>query len=411
MSDLRRWGGFVFLWGERVSREIFTEYGERCTPHRAHTHRPGPDRRTRIEPHMTEHPPAEVEGSGERSAVAAGDAVPAVDVTGLVKSFGEVAALGGVDLRVPDGAFFSLLGPSGSGKTTLLRVIAGFERPTSGAVHLYGRDVTGTAPFERDVNTVFQDLALFPHMTVARNIEYGLAAAGVPRATRRERVEDILATVRLEGFGGRAISAMSGGQRQRVALARALVNRPRVLLLDEPLGALDAKLREEMQVELKAIQRAVGITFVFVTHDQAEALSMSDQVAVFNSGRIEQVGTPEEIYERPATGFVASFVGASNIVSGTAARGLLGRDGTYLIRPERIHVAEEEPGASAGAASGTVREVSYLGPSTRLLVEVDDGPVFVVIAPNTSAARPPARGTRVVLAWDADGVRPLPDRA
>ena len=360
---------------------------------------------------MTEHPPAEVEGSGQRSAAVPGDAVPAVEVTGLVKSFGDVSALGGVDLRVPDGAFFSLLGPSGSGKTTLLRVIAGFERPTSGAVRLYGRDVTGTAPFERDVNTVFQDLALFPHMTVARNIEYGLAAAGVPRATRRERVEDVLATVRLEGFGGRAISAMSGGQRQRVALARALVNRPRVLLLDEPLGALDAKLREEMQVELKAIQRAVGITFVFVTHDQAEALSMSDQVAVFNSGHIEQVGAPEEIYEQPATGFVASFVGASNIVAGKVARGLLGRDGTYLIRPERIRVAEQEPGGSAGAASGTVREVSYLGPSTRLLVDVDDGPVFVVIAPNTTAARPPARGTRVVLAWESDGVQPLPDRA
>ncbi|HEY3685821.1 MAG TPA: ABC transporter ATP-binding protein [Streptosporangiaceae bacterium] len=354
---------------------------------------------------MPEHPPAEV-GSGERSAAPTAPAEPgepAVEVTGLTKTFGNVEALRGVDLTVPNGAFFSLLGPSGSGKTTLLRLVAGFETPTSGTVRLSGRDITASAPFERDVNTVFQDLALFPHMSVERNIEYGLSAAGVPRAERRTRVAEVLATVRLEGYEQRAISAMSGGQRQRVALARALVNRPRVLLLDEPLGALDAKLREEMQVELKAIQRAVGITFVFVTHDQAEALSMSDQVAVFSDGRVEQVGSPEEIYEHPATGFVASFVGASNIVGGAAARELLGRDGTYLIRPERVR-------AGGTGVPGTVSEVSYQGPTTRLLVRLDDGPVFVVIAPNTGAdARVPERGARVSLTWDADAVQHLPD--
>ena len=354
---------------------------------------------------MPEQSPADVDGSAERSVVSdTGEGAPAVEVSGLVKTFGRVEALRGVDLTVPDGAFFSLLGPSGSGKTTLLRLIAGFEHPSSGVVRLSGTDVTRAAPFERDVNTVFQDLALFPHMTVEKNIEYGLAASGVPRAQRRERVADVLATVRLEGFQRRAISAMSGGQRQRVALARALVNRPRVLLLDEPLGALDAKLREEMQVELKAIQRAVGITFVFVTHDQAEALSMSDSVAVFNNGRIEQVGTPEEIYERPATGFVASFVGASNLISGAAAPELLGRDGTYLIRPERIRLD------TGDGAPGTVSEVSYLGPSTRLLVELEAGPILEVVRPNAGAERPPGRGSRVSLSWDADAVQPLPDR-
>ena len=353
---------------------------------------------------MPEQSPPDVDGSPERSvAPDTGAGAPAVEVAGLVKTFGRVEALRGVDLSVPDGAFFSLLGPSGSGKTTLLRMIAGFEQPTSGVVRLSGTDVTGAAPFERDINTVFQDLALFPHMTVEKNIEYGLAASGVPRAERRERVEDVLATVRLEGFQRRAISAMSGGQRQRVALARALVNRPRVLLLDEPLGALDAKLREEMQVELKSIQRAVGITFIFVTHDQAEALSMSDGVAVFHDGRIEQVGPPEEIYERPATSFVASFVGASNLISGAAAAELAGGDGTYLIRPERIRI-----GTGEGAA-GTVSEVSYLGPSTRLLVELDAGPVLAVVRPNTGAERPPARGARVSLTLDSGAIQPLPE--
>jgi len=362
---------------------------------------------------MPEHPAAKADGaSDERPVTDSEPEPPAVEVTGLSKSYGHIHALDAVDLTIPDGAFFSLLGPSGSGKTTLLRLIAGFERPTGGTVHLGGRDVTRAAPFERDVNTVFQDFALFGHMSVARNIAYGLAAAKVPRAERRERVADVLDTVRLAGFGDRAIEAMSGGQRQRVALARALVNRPKVLLLDEPLGALDAKLREQMQVELTAIQRTVGITFVFVTHDQSEALSMSDRVAVFNEGRIEQVGTPAEIYERPYTDFVASFVGTSNILTGALAHDLLGRDGTYLIRPERAALVASPDQAPNGTqtASGVVREVSYLGPSTRTLVELDAGPQFVVSRPNTepSADTAPARGAPIVVAWHPAAVLPLP---
>ena len=248
------------------------------------------------------------------------DGAPAVRLRGLRKVFGtggaEVVAVDGVDLDVADGEFFSMLGPSGSGKTTVLRLVAGFELPTAGTVELGGRDVTRLAPFERDVNTVFQDYALFPHLDVLGNVEYGLRVRKVARAERRARAEQALATVRLEGFGGRRPGQLSGGQRQRVALARALVNRPRVLLLDEPLGALDLKLREEMQVELKAIQREVGITFVFVTHDQEEALTLSDRVAVFSKGRIEQVGTPREVYERPVSAFVAGFVGTSNLLPG-----------------------------------------------------------------------------------------------
>ncbi|MEV1178724.1 ATP-binding cassette domain-containing protein, partial [Nonomuraea sp. NPDC049784] len=257
----------------------------------------------------------------------------AVGLRGLRKEFGSVTAVDGIDLDVRDGEFFAMLGPSGSGKTTVLRMIAGFEAPTAGRVELGGRDVTRLAPFERDVNTVFQDYALFPHMAVLANVEYGLRVKKVPRAERRERARDALRSVRLEGFEDRRPGQLSGGQRQRVALARALVNRPRVLLLDEPLGALDLKLREEMQVELKELQREVGITFLFVTHDQEEALTMSDRVAVFDQGRIEQVGTPAEVYERPATEFVAGFVGTSNLISGAAAEKVLGRAGTYSIRP------------------------------------------------------------------------------
>lgn len=225
----------------------------------------------------------------------------AIRLQGLRKAFGETTAVAGVDLDIADGEFFSMLGPSGSGKTTVLRMIAGFESPTAGRIELAGQEVTGLAPFERDVHTVFQDYALFPHMTVEQNVAYGLKVRKVPKAERLQQAREALADVRLEGFGARRPSQLSGGQRQRVALARALVGRPRVLLLDEPLGALDLKLREQMQVELKAIQREVGITFVFVTHDQEEALTMSDRIAVFNQGRIEQVGTPAEIYERPAT--------------------------------------------------------------------------------------------------------------
>src|SRR5690349_23468056 len=246
-----------------------------------------------------------------------------------------------------------MLGPSGSGKTTVLRLIAGFELPTAGTVELGGRDVTRLAPFERDVNTVFQDYALFPHLDVLGNVEYGLRVRKVPKAQRRERAEQALATVRLEGFGRRRPGQLSGGQRQRVALARALVNRPRVLLLDEPLGALDLKLREEMQVELKAIQREVGITFVFVTHDQEEALTLSDRIAVFNAGRIEQVGPASEVYDSPATAFVAGFVGTSNLLQGTVAREVLGREGSFGIRPEKLRVLAD--GATPGDRERTTR--------------------------------------------------------
>jgi putative spermidine/putrescine transport system ATP-binding protein len=261
---------------------------------------------------------------------------PAIRLTGLTKSFGNVHAVAGVDLDIADGEFFSMLGPSGSGKTTVLRLIAGFETPTAGRIELGGVDVTARAPFERDVNTVFQDYALFPHMTVAQNVEYGLRIRKIAKPRRRAMATEALDAVRLPDFGPRKPHQLSGGQRQRVALARALVNRPKVLLLDEPLGALDLKLREEMQVELKAIQRQVGITFIFVTHDQEEALTMSDRVAVFNAGRIAQVGPPAEVYERPHSPFVAGFVGTSNMLTGAAARELLGTDGTFSVRPEKI---------------------------------------------------------------------------
>jgi putative spermidine/putrescine transport system ATP-binding protein len=339
----------------------------------------------------------------------------AVCLRGLRKVFGTgpdaVTAVDGVDLDVADGEFFSMLGPSGSGKTTVLRLVAGFELPTAGAIELGGVDVTRKAPFERDVNTVFQDYALFPHLDVLGNVEYGLRVRKVPRAERRVRVAQALATVRLEGFAARRPGQLSGGQRQRVALARALVNRPRVLLLDEPLGALDLKLREEMQVELKAIQREVGITFVFVTHDQEEALSLSDRVAVFNRGRIEQVGSPREVYGRPATAFVAGFVGTSNLLSSDASSALLGVPALHTVRPERITLVP--PGAALPdgrvVAGGTVREVVYAGASTRLVVDLDAGGELVALAPSNGPGEADdevRRGDRVRLAWrPADAYR------
>jgi putative spermidine/putrescine transport system ATP-binding protein len=323
--------------------------------------------------------------------------IPAIRLTGLRKSFGQVEAVAGVDLEIADGEFFSMLGPSGSGKTTVLRMIAGFELPTGGTVHLGGVDVTTRAPFERDVNTVFQDYALFPHMTVAQNIAYGLKIRKVPRAERRQRVEGILATVRLAGFGDRRPSQLSGGQRQRVALARALVNRPKVLLLDEPLGALDLKLREEMQVELKVIQREVGITFVFVTHDQEEALTMSDRVAVFHEGRIAQVGTPDEIYERPGSAFVAGFVGTSNLITGDAAEKLLGSAGTFSVRPEKIHIDRAEtvePADGEVTAPGRITEVIYAGPVTRYAVDLDAGASLIALQQNLTTSSSQAREHR-----------------
>ncbi len=328
-----------------------------------------------------------------------------VRLEGVVKRFGEVVAVAGIDLDVRAGEFFSMLGPSGSGKTTSLRMIAGFEHPSEGVVYLGGRDVTTLPPYQRDVNTVFQDYALFPHMDVGQNVGYGLRVKKVAKDERLRRVGEVLDMVRLAGFERRKPAQLSGGQRQRVALARALVNRPRVLLLDEPLGALDLKLREEMQVELKRIQHEVGITFVYVTHDQDEALAMSDRIAVFNLGRIEQVGTPAEVYEDPTTEFVAGFVGTSNVLSGEAARAVRGDGAPFTVRPEKIRMlpAAGEAGSSSVRTSGTVREVVYLGERTRYLVDLDAGGTLVVVEQNrevSSAEAVAARGVTVRLAWD-----------
>jgi putative spermidine/putrescine transport system ATP-binding protein len=328
---------------------------------------------------------------------------PSIRLRDLAKTFGSVRAVDGVDLDVADGEFFSMLGPSGSGKTTVLRMIAGFEQPTRGTVELGGRDVTAEPPFTRDVNTVFQDYALFPHMNVVENVEYGLRVKKVPRSERRRRAAEALETVRLGSHAARRPSQLSGGQRQRVALARALVNRPRVLLLDEPLGALDLKLRREMQIELKQIQRDVGITFVFVTHDQEEALTLSDRIAVFHEGRVQQVATPRELYEAPASSFVAGFVGTSNLLAGSTARAVLGKDGVFGIRPEKIHLDEALAGATT--VEGVIREVVYRGSTNHYVVELDvpgDRTSLTVLRQNLhTTAEEPAdrRGDRVRLAW------------
>jgi putative spermidine/putrescine transport system ATP-binding protein len=338
--------------------------------------------------------PAERESETANRADPAAE--PDVRLRGLRKLYGEVVAVDGVDLDVARGEFFTMLGPSGSGKTTTLRLIAGFESPDEGTISLRGRDVSGEPPYARDVNTVFQDYALFPHMTVGENVAYGLKIKRIPRVERRTRVDEALETVQLAGYGGRRPAQLSGGQRQRVALARALVNRPQVLLLDEPLGALDLKLRQEMQIELKRIQREVGITFIYVTHDQDEALTMSDRLAVFNQGKIEQVGPPAEVYEHPQTEFVAGFVGVSN---------LLERDGaTISVRPEKIRIlAEGEPeDAGAQVERGTIREVVYAGMATRYIVELDAGGELTVVVQNletTSAQALEARGRSVRLQW------------
>jgi putative spermidine/putrescine transport system ATP-binding protein len=318
-----------------------------------------------------------------------------VRLSGIRKTYGEVVAVDHVDLEIAAGEFFTLLGPSGSGKTTTLRLIAGFERPDEGRVELGGRDVTNRAPYERDVNTVFQDYALFPHMTVADNVAYGLRVKRVPRAERKRRVEEMLNVVRLPELGNRKPVQLSGGQRQRIALARSLVNTPKVLLLDEPLGALDLKLRQEMQIELKRIQREVsdvGITFVYVTHDQEEALTMSDRLAVFNEGRIEQIGTPAEVYERPATEFVAGFVGVSNVLE---------RDGRrFTVRPEKIKMLDADE--ARGGELGRIRDVVYVGMFTRYIVELDSGGELTVVRQNLETSSQEAlesRGNRVRLEW------------
>jgi putative spermidine/putrescine transport system ATP-binding protein len=320
---------------------------------------------------------------------------PAVRLTGVRKTYGDVVAVQRLSLEVLAGEFFTLLGPSGSGKTTTLRIIAGFELPDSGTVELHGLDVTDSPPYERPVNTVFQDYALFPHMNVLDNVAYGLRVRGASKRERQQRAAEALEMVRLPGVEGRRPIQLSGGQRQRVALARAIVNRPRVLLLDEPLGALDLKLRQAMQLELKSIQRELSerITFVYVTHDQDEALTMSDRIAVFSDGQIEQIGTPGEIYESPLNEFVAGFVGTSNLIER--------EDRRYTVRPEKIRLLGEQEADPADAA-GIVREVAYLGSVTRYVVELDSGETLVVVRQNLdmSAARAlQQRGRRVRLAW------------
>lgn len=336
---------------------------------------------------------------------ASNHSTPAIRFIHVSRHFGEVKAVDEVSLDIEDGEFFTLLGPSGSGKTTCLRMIAGFERPTRGQIFLHGKEVSNLPPYERDVNTVFQDYALFPHMSVADNIAYGLMIKKVEKAERMRRVSETLELVQLPGMGGRKPSQLSGGQRQRVALARALINRPRVLLLDEPLGALDLKLRQQMQIELKNIQQQVGITFVYVTHDQEEALTMSDRLAVFNHGKIEQVGSPAEIYEVPKTAFVAGFVGVSNLVSGKAAEEITGSTRMFSIRPEKIRIVP--PGTMMGetvyGAVGTTREVVYLGMYTRYVVDLDQGGELMVVQQNletTSMDVLSTRGQRVWLVWE-----------
>jgi len=336
----------------------------------------------------------------------------AVIFSKVSRHFGDVKAVDFVDMEIRGGEFFSLLGPSGSGKTTCLRLIAGFDRPTFGQILLYGQDVSSLPPYERDVNTVFQDYALFPHMTVGENIAYGLMVKKVSKAEQERRVGEMLDLVQLSGLAGRKPTQLSGGQRQRVALARALINNPKVLLLDEPLGALDLKLRQQMQVELKALQKRVGITFIFVTHDQEEALTMSDRIAVFNQGKIEQVGSPAEIYEHPATAFVAGFVGVSNLVKGELAKRITGSDITFSIRPEKIRLASpaEKAGAGTIVVDGTVRDIIYLGLYTRYLVELEGGGDLVVVEQNlktTSMDVLTLKGQRVRLSWKKEHVRQI----
>jgi putative spermidine/putrescine transport system ATP-binding protein len=324
----------------------------------------------------------------------------AVELRDVSRHFDDVRAVDGVSLAIEDGEFFSMLGPSGSGKTTCLRLIGGFELPSRGRILLHGEDATDRPPYEREVNTVFQDYALFPHLSVVDNVAYGLRMKGMARAARRREAQGALEQVALGGLGNRSPGQLSGGQRQRVALARALVNRPRVLLLDEPLGALDLKLREQMQVELKGLQRRLGITFVYVTHDQGEALAMSDRVAVFHRGRVEQIDRPGELYARPRTTFVASFVGTANVLTSEVARRIAGRECPVSIRPERI--AFGAPGPGQRGVAGHVVDVQFHGPTSRFEVDAAGVRLSVTLANGGADTGRPGLGDAVELAWHSD---------
>jgi putative spermidine/putrescine transport system ATP-binding protein len=329
---------------------------------------------------------------------------PAIELHNVSRYFGEVKAVDNVSLTIQDGEFFTLLGPSGSGKTTCLRMIAGFEQPSAGQISLYGQDVTNLPPYERDVNTVFQDYALFPHMTVGENIAYGLMIRKVAKPEREKQTAAMLELVRLPGLARRKPSQLSGGQRQRVALARALINRPQVLLLDEPLGALDLKLRQQMQVELKAIQHEVGITFIFVTHDQEEALTMSDRIAVFDMGHIVQTGTPADLYEHPRTRFVASFVGTSNVLEGKTAVSITNSPHPFSVRPEKRRLVAVGTAVDEGLCwvDGRIQDVVYVGMHTRYTVQLSTGSEMIVVEQNldvTSQDVREAQGRQVRLIW------------
>lgn len=332
---------------------------------------------------------------------------PAIRLSGLSKNYGEVQAVNNLDLEIAPGEFFAMLGPSGSGKTTVLRLIAGFEKPSSGTIELFGTDVTTTPPFDREVNTVFQDYALFPHMSVQENIEYGLRVHNVPAKERGERVREALKTVKLENLGERRPSQLSGGQRQRIALARAIVVRPKVLLLDEPLGALDLKLREQMQVELKEIQRELGITFIFVTHDQAEALSLSDRVAVFNEGGIVQIGTPQDVYQNPANTFVADFVGTSSIFSKEESKSLFGIDSICSLRPEHIAVGVRQSAPNNISLKAKLVEFNFMGNMSLLSLELSSGKRILATQTNEAQTEPLNRGEEVELSINLDNISRL----
>lgn len=323
----------------------------------------------------------------------------AVSLQKVSRHFGTVRAMDEVDLEVAPGEFFAMLGPSGSGKTTCLRLIAGFEQPTSGHIEIFGETAEGVPPYRRNVNTVFQDYALFPHMNVRDNVAFSLMLRRIDKRTRKREAESALEMVRLSGYGDRRPGQLSGGQRQRVALARAIVNKPKVLLLDEPLGALDLKLRESMQEELKALQKTLGITFIFVTHDQGEALSMADRVAVFSDGKVQQIGTPEEIYKRPKSRFVADFVGSSNVLAPEFVNSVLGVERWASLRPEAIHVTSA--GTSASRLLGTIVSKSYLGPTVRLLIDLNGTKLHAVV-PSTEAI--PAEGEKVALGFAKDAI-------